>query len=156
MEIYLLPRYLVMRQRFTSHLASFADVLWASIPAHQRLLYGVWNSFPENRPITANFPYFGKLTFGLYDPRANVNINMADIEVWFMNVCEKFEIRALNGYQREAITLFINNTGIGHWFLREIWAGSRYRFLKALMIGLLRDNGERNFILRGADVGGRE
>ena len=31
--------------------------------AHQRLLYGVWNSFPENRPITANFPYFGKLAF---------------------------------------------------------------------------------------------
>ena len=27
---------------FTSHpLASFADVLWAFIPAHQRLLYGV-------------------------------------------------------------------------------------------------------------------
>ena len=40
--------------------------------------------------------------------------------------------------------------------MREIWAGSRYRFLKAFMIGLLRDNGERNFILRRADVGGRE
>ena len=25
----------------------FADVLWAFIPAHQRLLYGVWNSFPH-------------------------------------------------------------------------------------------------------------
>ena len=37
-----------------------------------------------------------------------------------------------------------------------IWTGSRYRFLKALIIGLLRGNGERNFILRRADVGGRE
>ena len=54
------------------------------------------------------------------------------------------------------VTQFVNNTGIAHWFSLEIWAGSRYRFLKALMIGLLRDNGERNFILRRADVGGRE
>ena len=60
---------------------------------------------------------------------------------------------ALNDYQREAITQFVNNTGIAHRFSREIWAGSRYRFLKALMIGLLRDNGEMNFILRRADVG---
>ena len=74
---------------------------------------------------------------------------MVDIEVGFVNVCEKFGIRALNDYQREAITQFVNKTG-------EIWAGSRYRFLKALMIGLLRDNGERNVILRRADVGVRE
>ena len=129
--------------------ASFSVVLRAFIPAHQRLLYGVWNSFPENRPITANFPYFGKLAFDLYDLRANVSKNMVDIEVGFVNVCEKFGIRALNDYQREAITQFVNKTG-------EIWAGSRYRFLKALMIGLLRDNGERNVILRRADVGVRE
>ena len=38
---------------------------------------------------------------------------MADIEVGFVNVCEKFGIRALNDYQREPITLFVNNTGIG-------------------------------------------
>ena len=36
----------------------------------------------------------------------------------------------------------------------EIWAGSRYQFLKALMIGLLRVNGERSFIFCRADVGG--
>ena len=136
--------------------ASFADVLMAFISAHQRLLYRVWNSFPENWPITANFAYFGKLAFDLYDLRANVSINMSDIEVGFVNVCEKFGIRALNDYQRKAITQFVNNMGIAHWFSQEIWAGSRYRFLKALMIGLLRDNGERNFILRRADVGGRE
>ena len=141
---------------YTRELASFADVLWAFIPAHQRLLYGVWNSFPEIRPITANFPYFGKLAFDLYDLRVNVSINMSDIEVGFVNVFEKFGIRALNDYQRETITQFVNNTGIAHWFSREIWAGLRYRFLKALMIGLLQDNGERNFILRRADVGGRE
>ena len=81
---------------------------------------------------------------------------MADIELGFVNLCEKFGIRELNDYQREAITEFVNNTGIVHRFSWEIWAGSRYRFLKALMIGLLRDNGERNFILRRADVGGRE
>ena len=34
---------------------------------------------------------------------ANENINMADIEVGFVNVCEKFGIRALNDYQRQAI-----------------------------------------------------
>ena len=45
---------------------------------------------------------------------ANVSINMADIEVGFVNVCEKFGIRALNDYQREAITQFVNNTGIAH------------------------------------------
>ena len=73
-----------------SPLTSFADVLWAFIPAYQRLLYGVWNSFPKNQPITANFPYFGKLAFDLYDLRANVSINMADIDVGFVNVCEKF------------------------------------------------------------------
>ena len=33
---------------------------------------------------------------------------MADIEVGFVNVCEKFGIRALNDYQREAITPFVN------------------------------------------------
>ena len=33
---------------------------------------------------------------------------MADIEVGFVNVCEKFGIRALNDYQREAITQFVN------------------------------------------------
>ena len=81
---------------------------------------------------------------------------MADIEVGFVNVCEKFGKRTLNDYQREAITQFVNNTGISHWFSPEIWVGSRYQFLKALMIGLLRDNGEKNFILRRADVGGRE
>ena len=38
---------------------------------------------------------------------------MVDIEVGFVNVCgEKFGIRALNDYQREAITQFVNNTGI--------------------------------------------
>ena len=93
-------------------LVSFADVLWAFIPAHQRLLYGA--SFPENRPITANFPYFGKLAFDLYDLRANVSINMADIEIGFVNVCENFGLRALDDYQREAITQFVNNTGIAH------------------------------------------
>ena len=41
---------------------------------------------------------------------------MADIEVGFVNVSEKFETRALNDYQREAITQFVNNTGIAHWF----------------------------------------
>ena len=41
-------------------------------------------------------------------------MNMADIEVGFVNVCEKFGIRALNDYQREAITQFVNNTGIAH------------------------------------------
>ena len=82
-------------------LISFADVSWAFIPGHQRLLYGA--SFPENRPITANFPYFGKLAFDLYDLRANVSIDMADIEIGFVNVCEKFGIRALDDYQREAI-----------------------------------------------------
>ena len=75
-----------------------------------------------------------------------------EVQVGFVNVCEKFGIRALNDYQREAITQFVNNTGIAHRLSLEIWAGSRYRFLKALMIGLLRDNGERNFILRRADV----
>ena len=33
---------------------------------------------------------------------------MADIEVGFVNVCQKFGIRALNDYQREAITQFVN------------------------------------------------
>ena len=35
---------------------------------------------------------------------------MVDIEVGVVNVCEKFGIRALNGYQREAtcITQFVN------------------------------------------------
>ena len=33
---------------------------------------------------------------------------MADFEVGFVNVCEKFGIRALNDYQREAITQFVN------------------------------------------------
>ena len=84
------------------------------IPTDQRLLYGVRNSFLENRPITANFPYFGKLAFDLYDLRANVSINMTDIEVGFVNVYEKFGIRELNDYQREAITQFVNNTGIAH------------------------------------------
>ena len=70
--------------------------------------------FLQNRPITANFPYFGKLTFDLYDLRANVSINIADIEVGFVNVCEKFGIKAINVYQREAITQFVNNTGIAH------------------------------------------
>ena len=60
-----------------------------------------------------------------------ISINNADIEVGFVNVCEKFGIRALNYYQRYAITQFVNNTGIAHS------AGLRYRFLKALMIGLL-------------------
>ena len=46
--------------------------------------------------------------------RANVSINMVDIEVGFVNVCEKFGIRVLNDYQREAITQFVNNTGIAH------------------------------------------
>ena len=41
-------------------------------------------------------------------------MNMADIEVGFVNVCEKFGIRALDDYQREAITEFVNNTDIGH------------------------------------------
>ena len=93
-----------------------AGVLWAFIPAHQRLLYGVWKSVPKNRPIPANFPYFGKLAFDLYDLRLNVSINMADIEDGFVNVCEKFWISALNDYQREAITQFVNNTGIARWF----------------------------------------
>ena len=148
----------ILVDRAVRTLASFVDVLWAFIPAHQRLLYGVWNFFPENRPITTNFPYFGKLAFDLHNLCVNVSINMADIEVGFVNVCEKFGIRALNDYQREAITQFVNNTGTGiaHWFLQEIWAGSCYRFLKALMIGLLRDSGERNFIIRRADVGGQE
>ena len=84
------------------------------IPAHQRLPYGVRNSFLENRSIAANFPYFGKLAFDVYHLRANVSINMVDIEVGFVNVCEKFGIRALNDYQREAITQFVNNTGIAH------------------------------------------
>ena len=75
------------------------------IPAHQRLLYGVRNSFLKNRPITANFPYFGKLAFDLYDLCANVSINMADIEVGFVNVCEKFGIRALNDYISEKLSL---------------------------------------------------
>ena len=34
------------------------------------------------------------------------------------------------------------SSDIAHLFSQEIWAV----FLKALMIGLLRDNGERNFI----------
>ena len=63
---------------------------------------------------------------------------MADIEFGFVNVCEKFGIMALNDYQWEAITQFVNNTVIAHWFPREIWAGSRNRFLKALMNGLLQ------------------
>ena len=62
---------------------------------------------------------------------------MADIEVGFVNVYEKFGIRALSDYQREAITQFVNNTGIAHWFSREIWAGSRYRFLKAFRAYIL-------------------
>ena len=41
-------------------------------------------------------------------------MNMADIEVGFVNVCEKFGMMALNDYQREAITQFVNNTGIAH------------------------------------------
>ena len=64
--------------------------------------------------MTANFPYFGKLAFDLSDLRANVRINMADIEVGFVNVCEKFGIRALSDYQREAIAQFVNNTSIAH------------------------------------------
>ena len=63
----------IIAKKYT--LASFADVLWAFISAHQRL-YGVWNSFPENRPITTNFPYFGKLAFDLCDLRADVSINL--------------------------------------------------------------------------------
>ena len=84
------------------------------IPAHQRPLYGVRNPFLENRPIRAEFPSFGKLAFDLYDLRANVSRNMANIEVGFVNVCVKFGIRELNDYQREAITQFVNNTGIAH------------------------------------------
>ena len=71
--------------------------------------------------MKTDFPYFGELAFDLYDLRANVSINMADIEFWildievgFVNVCEKFGIRELNDYQREAITQFVNNTGIAH------------------------------------------
>ena len=45
------------------------------------------------------------MPFDIYDLSANVNINMADIEVELMNVCDKFGIRALNDYQRKAITL---------------------------------------------------
>ena len=82
--------------------------------AQPRLLYGVRNSFLENRQITPNFPYFGKLACHLYDLPANVSINTANIEVGFVNVCEKFGIRALNDYQPEAITQFVNNTGIAH------------------------------------------
>ena len=48
------------------------------------------------------------MAFDLYDLSANVSINMADIEVGFVNVCEKFGIRAHNDYQREAITPFVN------------------------------------------------
>ena len=33
---------------------------------------------------------------------------MVDIEVGFVNVFEKFGIRALNDYQREAITQFVD------------------------------------------------
>ena len=33
---------------------------------------------------------------------------MADFEVGFVNVCEKFGKRALNDYQREDITQFVN------------------------------------------------
>ena len=80
--------------------------------------------FLKTDKITANFAYFGKLAFDLYDLRANVSMNMADIEVGFVNVCEKFGMRALNDYQRETITQFVNNTNIAHWFSREIWAGS--------------------------------
>ena len=77
------------------------------------------------------------MAFDLYDLTANVSINMANIEVGFVNVCKKFEIRALddkgncsmlrvNDYQREAITqvvnkktdLFINlPTGYGKHYL---------------------------------------
>ena len=64
--------------------------------------------------MKTDFPYFGELAFDLYDLRANVSVNMADIEVGFVNVCEKFGIREFNGYQREAITQFVNNTGIAH------------------------------------------
>ena len=53
---------------------------------------------------------------------------MADIEVGFVNVCEKFGIRALNDYQREAITQFVNKktdlfinlpTGYGKWLVYQ-------------------------------------
>ena len=68
----------------------------------------------------ANFPYFGKRAFDLYDRRAIVSINMADIEVGFVNVYEKFGIRALSDYQREAITQFVNNI----WYWPLIFAGN--------------------------------
>ena len=41
-------------------------------------------------------------------------LNMADIEVGLVSVCEKFGVRTFNNYQREAITQFVNNTGIAH------------------------------------------
>ena len=47
------------------------------------------------------------MAFDLYDLSANVSINMADIEVGLVDVCEKFGIKALNDYQREAITQFV-------------------------------------------------
>ena len=48
------------------------------------------------------------MAFDLYDLSANVSINIADIEVGFVNVCEKFGIRPLNDNQREAITQYVN------------------------------------------------
>ena len=44
---------------------------------------------------------------------------MADIEVRFVNACEKFGIRELNDYHREAITQFVNNTGIAQETVRK-------------------------------------
>ena len=84
------------------------------IPTHLRLLYGVRNSFLENRPITANFAHFEKLIFDLYELHTNVSRNMAGIEVGFVNICEKFGIMELNDYQREAITQFVNNTDFAY------------------------------------------
>ena len=37
---------------------------------------------------------------------------MAGIEVRLVNICDKFGTMELNDYQREAITQFVNNTGI--------------------------------------------
>ena len=49
---------------------------------------------------------------------------MADIEVGFVNVCEKFGIRALNDYQREAITPFVYSIKLGY----IITSASRIKF----------------------------
>ena len=64
-----------------SELASFADVLWALFP-------------PTNVCSTEYEIPFLKTD----------QSQLADIEVGFVNVCDKFGIRALNDYQREAIT----------------------------------------------------